>query len=201
MKNLKTSNPVATKESASLEKYLKEIYCEKPLTSREEVVLAKKIQDGDKKSLEKLTRANLKFVVSIAKEYYNQGLPILDLISEGNLGLMKAAQRYIPTKGIRFMPYAVWWIRQTIIQALAEQASIARLPVNKAEPLNKLNKAFLQMEQHFKREPFPEELSETPALPAAKKKIAIKVPVSKMNPFANEDAKQIVKKIKAVKKR
>jgi RNA polymerase primary sigma factor len=194
MKQLKTKKPVINKESASLEKYLKEIYREKPVTATEEILLAKKIQKGDKKSLEKLIKANLKFVVSVAKEYHNQGLNMLDLINEGNLGLMKAAERYVPVKGFRFISYAVWWIRQSIFQALAEQASIIHLPANKAGSLNKLNKNFLQLEQHFEREPFPEELSETPEISIAGKKITKKpsgkkTPVlSELNPFSNEEA-------------
>jgi RNA polymerase primary sigma factor len=194
MKQLKTKKPAPTKESASLEKYLKEIYSEKPITAGEEELLAKKIQKGDKKALEKLTRANLKFVVSVAKEYYNQGLSILDLINEGNLGLIKAAERYVPITGFRFISYAVWWIRQSIIQALAEQASIVRIPANKAGSLNKLNKEFLLLERHFEREPFPEELFGTLELPLAKKKATKKasankgIAISEMNPFSNEDA-------------
>ena len=170
MKQLKTKKPVISKEVASLEKYLKDIYSVKNLTSGEEEILAKKIQKGDKKALEKLIRANLKFVISVAKEYYNQGLSILDLINEGNLGLMKAAERYVPITGFRFISYAVWWIRQTIFQALAEQASINHIPGNKAGSIKKLNKSFVQLEQHFEREPFPEELFGTAELPLAKKK-------------------------------
>jgi len=200
MKQLKTKKPVISKATASLEKYLKEIYREKPITAAEEILLAKKIQKGDKKSLEKLTKANLKFVVSVAKEYHNQGLSILDLINEGNLGLLKAAERYVPVKGFRFISYAVWWIRQSIFQALAEQASIVRLPPNKGGSLNKLNKEFLQLEQHFEREPFPEEVFGNPELPVAKKKIAKKpavkkgIAISEMNPFSTEEAHKLLDK-------
>ncbi len=200
MKKLKTEKPAANKPSASLENYLKGIYSEKQITEGEEILLAKKIQKGDKKALEKLTRANLKFVVSVAKEYHNQGLSILDLINEGNLGLMKAAERYIPIKGFRFISYAVWWIRQSIFQALAEQASINHLPGNKAGSLNKLNKSFVQLEQHFEREPFPEELFGTEELPLVKKKTTRKplvkkeIAVSEMNPFSTEEAHKLLDK-------
>jgi RNA polymerase primary sigma factor len=195
MKKLKTKKLAPNNQRASLEQYLKDIYSEKPISAVEEVILAKKIQKGDKKSLEKLTRANLKFVVSVAKEYHNQGLSILDLINEGNLGLMKAAERYIPIKGFRFISYAVWWIRQSIFQALAEQANIIHLPGNKAGAINKLNKTFVLLEQHFEREPFPEELFGTRELPLVKKKITKKhlvkkaISISEINPFSNDEAK------------
>ncbi len=200
MKQQKTQKPAISKATSSLEKYLKDIYHEKSISEGEEIILAKKIQKGDKKALEKLTKANLKFVVSVAKEYYNQGLSIIDLITEGNLGLMKAAERYVPIKGFRFISYAVWWIRQTIFQALAEQASINNLSGNKAGSLNKLNKTFVQLEQHFEREPFPEELFGTRELPVAKKKTTKKssvkkvIAVSEMNPFSNEEAKNLLSK-------
>jgi RNA polymerase primary sigma factor len=203
MKKLKTEKPTANKQSASLENYLKGIYSEKPITEGEEILLAKKIGKGDKKALEKLTKANLRFVVSVAKEYHNQGLGILDLINEGNLGLVKAAERYVPIKGFRFISYAVWWIRQSIFQALAEQASITHLPGNKAGSLNKLNKTFVQLEQHFEREPFPEELFGTQEIPAAKKKTVKKrsvkkvIAVSEINPFSNEEAKNNLRDIKS----
>ncbi len=200
MKQPKVKKQGISNQSASLEKYLKEIYKEKPLTAGEEILLAKKIQKGDRKSLKRLTKANLKFVVSVAKEYYNQGLSIPDLINEGNLGLIKAAERYVPVKGFRFISYAVWWIRQSIFQALAEQASIARLPANKVGSLNKLNKEFLQLEQHFEREPFPEEIFGTSEVPLAKKKTTKKASVKKgiiiseMNPFSTEEAHKLLDK-------
>src|SRR5271167_1796412 len=160
MRQLKITKSITNRESASLDKYLQEIGREELITAEEEVSLAKKIQEGDERSLEKLTRANLRFVVSVAKQYQNQGLSLPDLINEGNLGLIKAAQRFDETRGFKFISYAVWWIRQSILQALAEQARIVRLPLNKVGSLNKINKAFSHLEQQFEREPTTEELAE-----------------------------------------
>ncbi|MEM9529098.1 MAG: RNA polymerase sigma factor RpoD/SigA [Bacteroidota bacterium] len=150
---------ITNRESQSLEKYLQEIGKVDLLTPEEEVDLAKRIKQGDQIALEKLTKANLRFVVSVAKQYQNQGLSLSDLINEGNLGLIKAAQRFDETRGFKFISYAVWWIRQSILQALAEQSRIVRLPLNKVGSLNKINKAFSRLEQAFEREPSSEELA------------------------------------------
>jgi len=140
MRQLKITKSITNRESASLDKYLQEIGREELITAEEEVQLAKKIRDGDQRALEKLTRANLRFVVSVAKQYQNQGLSLPDLINEGNLGLIKAARRFDETRGFKFISYAVWWIRQSILQALAEQSRIVRLPLNKIGAINKINK-------------------------------------------------------------
>ncbi|MBX2846538.1 MAG: RNA polymerase sigma factor RpoD/SigA [Saprospiraceae bacterium] len=160
MRQLKITKSITNRESQSLEKYLQEIGKVDLLTPEEEVDLAIRIKQGDQIALEKLTKANLRFVVSVAKQYQNQGLSLSDLINEGNLGLIKAAQRFDETRGFKFISYAVWWIRQSILQALAEQSRIVRLPLNKVGSLNKINKAFASLEQKFEREPTPEELSE-----------------------------------------
>lgn len=160
MRQLKITKSITNRESQSLEKYLQEIGKVDLLTPEEEVDLAKRIKEGDQKALEKLTKANLRFVVSVAKQYQNQGLSLSDLINEGNLGLIKAAQRFDETRGFKFISYAVWWIRQSILQALAEQSRIVRLPLNKVGSLNKINKAFSELEQSFEREPSSEELAE-----------------------------------------
>ena len=160
MRQLKITKSITNRESQSLEKYLQEIGKVDLLTPEEEVDLAKRIKQGDQIALEKLTKANLRFVVSVAKQYQNQGLSLSDLINEGNLGLIKAAQRFDETRGFKFISYAVWWIRQSILQALAEQSRIVRLPLNKVGSLNKINKAFSELEQAYEREPSPEELAE-----------------------------------------
>src|SRR5574344_561920 len=160
MRQLKITKSITNRESASLDKYLQEIGREDLITVEEEVELAQRIKKGDRIALEKLTRANLRFVVSVAKQYQNQGLSLPDLINEGNLGLIKAAQRFDETRGFKFISYAVWWIRQSILQALAEQARIVRLPLNKIGSINKINKTFNQLEQEFQREPTTKEISE-----------------------------------------
>ena len=160
MRQLKISKQITNRESQSLDKYLQEIGKVDLLTPDEEVILAQKIRDGDQLSLERLTKANLRFVVSVAKQYQNQGLSLGDLINEGNLGLIKAAQRFDETCGFKFISYAVWWIRQSILQALAEQSRIVRLPLNRVGSLNKISKTFSELEQKFEREPSPEELAE-----------------------------------------
>ncbi len=160
MRQLKITKSITNRESQSLEKYLQEIGKVDLLTPEEEVELAKRIKQGDQTALEKLTKANLRFVVSVAKQYQNQGLSLSDLINEGNLGLIKAAQRFDETRGFKFISYAVWWIRQSILQALAEQSRIVRLPLNKVGSLNKINKAFSELEQTYEREPSAEELAE-----------------------------------------
>jgi RNA polymerase primary sigma factor len=160
MRQLKITPSITNRDSASLEKYLQEIGRESMITPAEEPILAQRIREGDAAALDKLVRANLRFVVSVAKQYQNQGLSLLDLINEGNLGLIKAAKKFDETKGFKFISYAVWWIRQSILQALAEQARIVRLPLNKLGALNKIKKAFVQLEQKYEREPSAEELSE-----------------------------------------
>lgn len=160
MRQLKITKSITNRESQSLEKYLQEIGKVDLINAEEEVQLARRIREGDQVALEKLTKSNLRFVVSVAKQYQNQGLSLSDLINEGNLGLIKAAQRFDETRGFKFISYAVWWIRQSILQALAEQSRIVRLPLNKVGSLNKINKAFSSLEQEFEREPSPEELAD-----------------------------------------
>jgi RNA polymerase primary sigma factor len=160
MRQLKIMKQVTNREVASLDKYLQEISREEMITADEEVQLAIRIKNGDKRALERLTRANLRFVVSVAKQYQNQGMTLPDLINEGNVGLIKAAERFDETRGFKFISYAVWWIRQAILQALSEQARIVRLPLNKIGTINKLNRAFSELEQKFQRPPSTEELAE-----------------------------------------
>src|SRR5580765_7371229 len=160
MRQLKISKSITNRESQSLEKYLQEIGKVDLITPEEEVKLARLIKQGDQKALDRLTKANLRFVVSVAKQYQNQGLSLPDLINEGNLGLIKAAQRFDETRGFKFISYAVWWIRQSILQALAEQSRIVRLPLNKVGLTNRIQKAYSQLEQEFEREPSAEELAE-----------------------------------------
>jgi RNA polymerase primary sigma factor len=160
MRQLKITKSITNRESQSLEKYLQEIGKVELIGPEEEVRLARMIKHGDQAALDKLTKANLRFVVSVAKQYQNQGLSLPDLINEGNLGLIKAAQRFDETRGFKFISYGVWWIRQSILQALAEQSRIVRLPLNKVGLTNRIQKAFSQLEQEFEREPSPEELAE-----------------------------------------
>lgn len=159
MRQLKITKQVTNRETASLDKYLQEIGKVELITADEEVTLAQRIHQGDKLALEKLTKSNLRFVVSVSKQYQNQGLSLPDLINEGNLGLIKAAQRFDETRGFKFISYAVWWIRQSILQALAEQSRIVRLPLNKIGAINKINKAYAKLEQKFEREPNSEEIA------------------------------------------
>jgi len=160
MRQLKIIKQVTNRETVSLDKYLHEIGKVDLLTSEEEVTYARKLKEGDEEALNKLVKANLRFVVSVAKQYQNQGLSLPDLINEGNLGLIKAAQRFDETRGFKFISYAVWWIRQSILQALAEQARIVKLPLNKIGSINKVNKAFAELEQKYEREPSVAELVE-----------------------------------------
>ncbi len=195
MRQLKITKSITNRESASLDKYLQEIGREELITAEEEVVLAKKIKDGDQSALEKLTRANLRFVVSVAKQYQNQGLSLPDLINEGNLGLIKAAKRFDETRGFKFISYAVWWIRQSILQALAEQSRIVRLPLNQVGSLNKINKAYSKLEQEFEREPSAEELADILDLPIDKVSDTMKVSgrhVSMDAPFANGEESSLL---------
>lgn len=188
MRQLKISKQITNRESQSLDKYLQEIGKVDLITSDEEVELAQRIRAGDQIALEKLTKANLRFVVSVAKQYQNHGLTLGDLINEGNLGLIKAAKRFDETRGFKFISYAVWWIRQSIMQALAEQSRIVRLPLNRVGSLNKISKTFSDLEQKFQREPSPEELAEvletTPEEVAANMRISGRH-VSMDAPFVN----------------
>ena len=188
MRQLKITKSITNRESASLDKYLQEIGKEDLITVEEEVELAQRIRKGDQKALEKLTRANLRFVVSVAKQYQNQGLSLPDLINEGNLGLIKAAEKFDETRGFKFISYAVWWIRQSILQALAEQSRIVRLPLNQVGSLNKINKAFARFEQEHERTPSPEELANELELPKEKVTDTLRVAgrhVSVDAPFAD----------------
>ena len=175
MRQLKITKSITNRESASLDKYLQEIGKEDLITVEEEVELAQRIKKGDQAALERLTRANLRFVVSVAKQYQNQGLSLPDLINEGNLGLIKAAEKFDETRGFKFISYAVWWIRQSILQALAEQSRIVRLPLNQVGSLNKINKAYSKFEQEYERQPSPEELADTLELPKEKVTDTLKV--------------------------
>lgn len=188
MRQLKITKSITNRESASLDKYLQEIGKEELITVEEEVELAQRIKKGDQEALEKLTKANLRFVVSVAKQYQNQGLSLPDLINEGNLGLIKAAEKFDETRGFKFISYAVWWIRQSILQALAEQSRIVRLPLNQVGSLNKINKAFARFEQEHERTPSPEELANELELPKEKVTDTLRVAgrhVSVDAPFAD----------------
>lgn len=175
MRQLKITKSITNRESASLDKYLQEIGREDLITVEEEVELAQAIKKGDRQALEKLTRANLRFVVSVAKQYQNQGLSLPDLINEGNLGLIKAAEKFDETRGFKFISYAVWWIRQSILQALAEQSRIVRLPLNQVGSLNKISKAFQKFEQENERRPSAEELAQELDLSVEKVTDSLKV--------------------------
>jgi len=175
MRQLKITKQVTNRESPSLDNYLHEIGKVQLISAEEEVALAKKIKQGDEKALEQLINANLRFVVSVAKQYQNQGLSLPDLINEGNLGLIKAAQRFDETRGFKFISYAVWWIRQSILQALAEQARIVRLPLNKIGSVNKVNNTFSLLEQEYQREPTSEEIAEVLDMAPKDVKEALKV--------------------------
>lgn len=168
MRQLKITKSITNRESASLDKYLQEIGREELITVEEEVELAARIRKGDRRALEKLTKANLRFVVSVAKQYQNQGLSLPDLINEGNLGLIKAAEKFDETRGFKFISYAVWWIRQSILQALAEQARIVRLPLNQVGSINKIGKALAKFEQENERRPSSEELAALLDIPVDK---------------------------------
>ena len=188
MRQLKITKSITNRESASLDKYLQEIGKEDLITVEEEVELAQRIKKGDQKKKKKLTKANLRFVVSVAKQYQNQGLSLPDLINEGNLGLIKAAEKFDETRGFKFISYAVWWIRQSILQALAEQSRIVRLPLNQVGSLNKINKAFARFEPENERTPSPEELAKALELPKEKISDALRVAgrhVSVDAPFAD----------------
>lgn len=188
MRQLKISKSITNRETASLDKYLQEIGHENLISVEEEVELAQRIRQGDKKALEKLTKANLRFVVSVAKQYQNQGLALPDLINEGNLGLIKAAEKFDETRGFKFISYAVWWIRQSILQAIAEQSRIVRLPLNQVGSVNKINKLLNKFEQENERRPSVTEIAEKTDLPEDKIIDAMKVtsrPVSVDAPFVD----------------
>lgn len=190
MRQLKISKSITNRESAALEKYLQEIGHEELLTTDEEVALAQQIRKGDRKALEKLTKANLRFVVSVAKQYQNQGLSLPDLINEGNLGLIKAAEKFDETRGFKFISYAVWWIRQSILQAIAEQSRLVRIPLNQVGSVNKINRAQNKFEQEHERRPNVNEIAEKTDLPEEKVEDAIKANsrhVSVDAPFADGD--------------
>lgn len=195
MRQLKISKQITNRESQSLDKYLQEIGKVDLITSDEEVVLAQRIKEGDPVALEKLTKANLRFVVSVAKQYQNHGLTLGDLINEGNLGLIKAAKRFDETRGFKFISYAVWWIRQSIMQALAEQSRIVRLPLNRVGSLNKISKTFSELEQKFQREPSPEELAEVLEISTEEVSANMKISgrhVSMDAPFANGEENSLL---------
>jgi RNA polymerase primary sigma factor len=175
MRQLKITKSITNRESLSLDKYLSDISREVLITADDEVKLAQKIREGDQIALDTLVRANLRFVVSVAKQYQNQGLSLPDLINEGNLGLIKAAQRFDETRGFKFISYAVWWIRQSILQAIAEQARIVRLPLNQVGSLNKINKTFSKLEQEFERPPSSDEIADALELPEFKIKDSISI--------------------------
>ena len=190
MRQLKIIKSITNRESASLEKYLQEIGKEELLTVDEEVELAQQIRKGDRKALERLTKANLRFVVSVAKQYQNQGLTLSDLINEGNVGLIKAAEKFDETRGFKFISYAVWWIRQSILQAIAEQSRIVRLPLNQVGSVNKINKALNKFEQENERRPSVEEISATTDIPEEKVDDALKANsrhVSVDAPFSDDE--------------
>ena len=174
MRQLKISKSITNREDSTLDKYLQEITQEKLLTTEEEITLARKIKEGDKDALQKLTRANLRFVVSVAKQYQHQGLSLPDLINEGNIGLMKAAEKFDDTRGFKFISYAVWWIRQSIMQALADQSRLVRLPLNQVGSVNKINKISHKFEQEFERKPSIAEIAEEINLPQERVSDAIK---------------------------
>jgi RNA polymerase primary sigma factor len=190
MRQLKITKSITNRETASLDKYLQEIGREDLITAEEEVELARRIRAGDQAALEKLTKANLRFVVSVAKQYQNQGLSLPDLINEGNLGLIKAARRFDETRGFKFISYAVWWIRQSILQALAEQSRIVRLPLNQVGSLNKIKKTSSRLEQQFQRLPSADEIADAMEVPEHKIDAALKIStryISMDAPLAQDD--------------
>ncbi len=190
MRQLKITKQVTNRDTPSLDKYLQEIGRVDLISPEEEVILARKIKTGDSEALARLVKANLRFVVSVAKQYQNQGMGLPDLINEGNLGLMKAAQRFDETRGFKFISYAVWWIRQAILQSLAEQARIVRLPVNKIGSINRINRAFARLEQEYEREPSSQEIAELLEMIPEDVKESLKTngrTISMDAPISNED--------------
>ncbi len=188
MRQLKITKSITNRDSSSLEKYLQDVGKEEMISAEEEVELAQRIKKGDRAALERLTKANLRFVISVAKQYQFQGLSLPDLINEGNLGLIKAAERFDETKGFKFISYAVWWIRQSILQAIAEQSRVVRLPLNKVGSLNKIHKAYSTLEQQFDRTPTADELAEFVDLPKDKVEDTLQLsgkPLSVDAPFSD----------------
>ncbi len=195
MRQLKITKSITNRETPSLDKYLQDIGKEELITADEEVELAKRIKHGDERALDKLTRANLRFVVSVAKQYQNQGLSLPDLINEGNVGLIKAARRFDETRGFKFISYAVWWIRQSILQALAEQSRIVRLPLNQVGSLNKIKKETSRLEQKFERAPLPEEIAAALDVPEHKIDAVLRIStryVSMDAPLSDEEDQRFV---------
>lgn len=195
MRQLKITKSITNRQSLSLERYLQEIGREELLSADEEVKLAQRIRNGDEKALEKLTRANLRFVVSVAKQYQNQGLSLPDLINEGNVGLIKAAQKFDETRGFKFISYAVWWIRQSILQAIAEQSRLVRLPLNQVGSLNKVNKAISKFEQENERHPSLTEIADEVDIPIDKIHDAMKVNTRHMSmdaPFGGDEENSLL---------
>jgi RNA polymerase primary sigma factor len=195
MRQLKITKSITNRETASLDKYLQEIGREELITADEEVKLAQLIRSGNQEALEKLTKANLRFVVSVAKQYQNQGLSLPDLINEGNLGLIKAARRFDETRGFKFISYAVWWIRQSILQALAEQSRIVRLPLNQVGSLNRISKEMSRLEQKFERPPLPDELADSLDIPQEKISAVMKIStrhVSMDAPLAQDEETKFI---------
>ena len=191
MRQLKITKQVTNRETASLDKYLQEIGKVDLITAEEEVELAQKVKQGDQLALERLTKANLRFVVSVAKQYQNQGLTLPDLINEGNLGLIKAAQRFDETRGFKFISYAVWWIRQSILQALAEQSRIVRLPMNKSGAINQIRRAYAELEQKLEREPTEEEIAKILDMKPSEVRSTLGAEVKQMSmdaPFGEDDS-------------
>ena len=191
MRQLKITKQVTNRETASLDKYLQEIGRVDLITAEEEVELAQKIKAGDAKALDKMTKANLRFVVSVAKQYQNQGLTLPDLINEGNLGLIKAAKRFDETRGFKFISYAVWWIRQSILQALAEQSRIVRLPMNKSGAINQIRRAYAELEQKYEREPTEEEIAKKLEMKPSEVRSTLGAEVKQMSmdaPFGEDDS-------------
>ena len=195
MRQLKITKAITNRENASLDKYLQEIGHEELISAEEEVELARRIKTGDRKALEKLTKANLRFVVSVAKQYQNQGLSLPDLINEGNIGLLKAAEKFDETRGFKFISYAVWWIRQSILQAIAEQGRVVRLPLNQVGSLNKINKALSKFEQENERRPSVDEIADKTDLPHEKIEDVLKVNTRQVSvdaPMADGDGTSMI---------
>lgn len=195
MRQLKITKAITNRENASLDKYLQEIGHEEPISAEEEVELARRIKTGDRKALEKLTKANLRFVVSVAKQYQNQGLSLPDLINEGNIGLLKAAEKFDETRGFKFISYAVWWIRQSILQAIAEQGRVVRLPLNQVGSVNRINKVLSKFEQENERRPSVDEIADKTDLPHEKIEDVLKVNTRQVSvdaPMADGDGTSMI---------
>lgn len=195
MRQLKTTKAITNRENASLDKYLQEIGHEELISAEEEVELARRIKTGDRKALEKLTKANLRFVVSVAKQYQNQGLSLPDLINEGNIGLLKAAEKFDETRGFKFISYAVWWIRQSILQAIAEQGRVVRLPLNQVGSVNRINKVLSKFEQENERRPSVDEIADKTDLPHEKIEDVLKVNTRQVSvdaPMADGDGTSMI---------